>query len=322
MKQQKKRGWQAFFMTTASILVALALIEAGLRVFELPFGATWDPSEIQLGRYDEVFGWSYIPENSATQPFGSDQQMIEMHFDADGARIPAPGEGYDPEAPSVLFVGGSYTMGHGITWDETFVAQLNNRDGFPYQAVNLGVQAYGTDQSLLRLKQLMKKYNTKVVVYTFISDHIRRNAYQDRRLMLPDARFPGAKPLFEVDSQGRAVQIAYPYRFDEVSELRLWQLIRRIWVLHGPRLSFGLTEALICTMKDYAEARGARFFLLHWREGGPEIQVPCAEVIDLDDYAPPEWNDWRVPGDGHPDGRANALAAEVLAKRLTATQRQ
>ena len=76
----------------------------------------------------------------------------------------------------MLFVGGSFTMGHGVQYEDTFVGQVEAMPQFPYQAVNLGVQGFGTDQSLLLLKRHFNKFNTIAVVYTFIEDHIVRNA--------------------------------------------------------------------------------------------------------------------------------------------------
>ena len=66
----------------------------------------------------------------------------------------------------------------------------------PYQVVNLGVQGYGSDQALLALKKHLPKFNAKIVVYTFIENHILRNGNYDRRMLVPTARFLGTKPQF------------------------------------------------------------------------------------------------------------------------------
>src|SRR5204862_1895735 len=109
------------------------------------------------------------------------------HFDVIGARVRAPGVTPAPAAPTVLLVGDSLTMGHGVVFDDTFAGRLEAMADFPYQVVDLGVQAFGTDQSLLMLIRHIRRFNTKVVVYTFIDDPLLRNATDDRRVLQVDA---------------------------------------------------------------------------------------------------------------------------------------
>ena len=66
-------------------------------------------------------------------------------------------------------------MGHDLSYEESFVGKFEALQEVPYQIVNLGVQGYGSDQALLTLKRYLPKFQTKVVVYTFIEDHILRN---------------------------------------------------------------------------------------------------------------------------------------------------
>ena len=64
--------------------------------------------------------------------------------------------------------------------------------------VNLGVQAYGTDQALLRLKRYFDGFNVAVVIYTYFSDHVKRNENRDRRLLVPAGKFMQCKVTYLV----------------------------------------------------------------------------------------------------------------------------
>jgi len=312
-----------FSIIIFSVLVGLAGSELALRLLNLPFSAASVPNDSKLAQFDEELGWISIPSHSAVQTVGSDQRRVQMYFDADGARIPTPNQHYDRNVPSVIFVGGSFTMGHGLPYENSFVGQINKMDQFPLQAINFGVDGYGTDQAYLMLKRVMKKYNTKAVVYTFIGDHVTRNDYDDPRLFWPNSGFVGTKPRFDLDSQGKIYQKSRPHKFDGVFELRLWQLLKLSWFVLSPPPSLKVTEALICAMKNYAESEGARFFIVNWRQWGDapiwrnaQIEVPCVQVIDLGTNVHEEWESWTIPGDGHPNRRAHTLAAKIISKEL------
>ena len=62
--------------------------------------------------------------------------MVAMHFNGIGARVGNPDTQLDPNAPSVIFVGGSFTMGHGLLHEETVVGQLESMPEFQLQPIN------------------------------------------------------------------------------------------------------------------------------------------------------------------------------------------
>ncbi len=72
-----------------------------------------------------------------------------------------------------------------------------------FEVLNLGVRAYGTDQSLLLLKHLGMAFRPDVVIYTFCINDIRDNA---KRI---------GKPYFEVDDAdtGKLVTRGYPVSY-------------------------------------------------------------------------------------------------------------
>jgi hypothetical protein len=324
------RVWLALAASILGFLVA----EAICRWQRIPYRERWTPRENALARFDPELGWSYLPGHTAYQRF--DDRDVPFHFDADGIRVPTAETKLEPSRPSVLFVGCSFTMGHGLPYEETFVGQFAALPGMPYQAVNLGVQAYGSDQALLALEKFLPRFDTEVVVYTFLPVHIARNGNHDRRLWFPTARFLGTKPLYGLASDGRLVLEQRPGRYED--GLRSWFYdALKIAVLERsksfPPYPLDLTREILRNMQALAAGRGARFVLLYWDLGEfydikLEVQraVPVERVLDGLDVdlirvstgAPADWKTMLLSGSGHPNAELNRHVAHLLSEYFRA----
>jgi putative membrane protein len=137
----------ALVMGTMSVMLTLGVAETACRLLDLPVRYRVPRAEDVTATFDGDLGWAYIPNRSVVSSFGVPPRRIPSHFDDIGARVRAPGVTHDPAAPTVLLVGDSLTMGHGVVFDETFAGRLEATADLPYQVVNLGVQAFGTDQA-------------------------------------------------------------------------------------------------------------------------------------------------------------------------------
>ena len=320
----RKHCFFALVTATMSLAVTLGALEIACRLLDLPAQFRMAREEHITAKFDSELGWAYLPNSSVVSSFGSDRRMIPSHFDELGTRVRAPGLGHDPVAPTVLLVGDSFTMGHGVVFEETFAGRLGVMPDFPYQVVNLGVQGFGTDQSLLMLKRHFKRLNTKVVVYTLIEDHVVRNSNYDRRVLQVDANVAGTKPLFGLRPDGTLYLRKTPYRFaDYPTPPHLWRYLEIAWNRLGPRPSIALTLALVQKMRRFTETNGAAFLLVYWSDQGakPTPRAPFFDSMGLDILdtaidAPVDWRNWIIPGDGHPDSRAHARVAQLLYQRL------
>jgi hypothetical protein len=79
----------------------------------------------------------------------------------------------------VLIAGDSYTLGDEAADDETFPARLEHALGIP--VANLGVNAYGPDQSLLKAAQLIDRYpKARIIVLAIMYEDLARllNSYR------------------------------------------------------------------------------------------------------------------------------------------------
>jgi len=219
-------------------------------------------------------------------------------------------------------VGCSFTLGEAVPYEETVTGQLEARPQFPLQVVNGGVGGFGSGQSFQRMKRLMERFPAQAAVYTFIPQHSDRDAVWDRRVFHPEERFLGTTPLFGLHRDG-AVYLKKPaLRYEDLVQSQLWACFQIGWFLKGPLPGLALTRALVLAMKDYAESRGVRFYLVDWAQGPSATrQSPFTglnvRLIDTRQHQPPGWDTWYVPGDPHPDGRAHAHVASLLAAQLS-----
>lgn len=299
-----------------SLTFAVIFAEGLARVCQVPFKPKWVPSENPVARFDPELGWCYIPSKSVTQQFSLDRRDIPMHFDELGCRVRAPGYHADRSAPTALFVGDSFTFGHAVTYEESFVGRLASRPGFPLQVVNLGVQAYGTDQSLLLLKRQFKKFNTKLVVFTFTTPQIGRNEVYDRRLQFPDGLFLGTKPMYALNSDGSLYLARHAVELKDYSYSHLWAALKILELRWGPPSGVRLTRALINEMKAFVESNGAKFIVVDWYADEAFPWGLDADVVYASANPPEGWDSWTIPGDGHPDPRAHFYVSELIAKKV------
>lgn len=302
------------------LIALLLLVEMSLRLLHIPFRDDWEPLETAIARFDKELGWAYLPNLARHIEF--EAYGRDVFTDANGIRVPEAGYRLQSGRPSALFIGCSYTMGHGLSYGESFVGQFGDLAGDRLQVVNLGVQAYGTDQALLSLKSFAPLFDTKVVVYTFMDEHITRNGNYDRRTLIPDARFIGTKPLFGLSPDQTPVLLKKPLPYEDYRHS--W-LLDALYMKLGPMLGGyppypeKLTHALILEMDRFCKQRGIRFILLNWRWSEQDyngfVDLPV-EQIDTMQSAPEGWELMRIPGDNHPDVAAGTHVANILKQQL------
>lgn len=303
------------------LLILLFSLEIICRITGIPYKQAWTPNEYGFARFDPELGWSYIPSKSAINETGG--LKIPVYFDENSVRIPHPGFKLDYSKPSILFIGDSFTMGHGLIYEDSFVGRFSNFKEVHYQVVNLGVQGYGSDQALLALKKFLPKFNTKIVVYAFIEDHILRNGSYDRRTLIPTARFLGTKPKFELNDNNEIYLSKRPLLYKDYIHSYLFDFLKmRAGALLGffPPYPEELTKAIILEMKKHSEENGAHFVVINWRWTKNDYDKLFhdldVDVIDTMEDAPQEWEKMTILGGVHPDSQAGDHVARLLLKYL------
>jgi lysophospholipase L1-like esterase len=112
--------------------------------------------------------------------------------------------------PRIVLIGDSTTEAWEVDPHERPHRVLEEALEGQFEVLNLGVRAYGTDQSLLLLKHLGMAFQPDIVVYTFCINDIRDNAKR------------AGKPYFEVDEAdtARLVTRGYPVSCEETEGRR------------------------------------------------------------------------------------------------------
>ncbi len=154
--------------TVTAVLLATGVVDTsdivGLR-------ARWfGPDPIGIWQSDPVLGWSHRPSSSGGHHHPTNFD-VRYNIDRDGnRRDPEPGPG-----PEILFLGGSFTFGYGVTDGQTYPAILQ-REFSGLKVVNGGAMAWGTVHAWLKLNhRLEQPERPAMIVYGFIDHHRQRN---------------------------------------------------------------------------------------------------------------------------------------------------
>lgn len=146
-----------------AILVAVALCEAGLRLFmhkqlELPV----DERNLVF-RHDPKLGWFPIPK---TRTRIKASRPIEVVNNSKGFRAP---EQHPDDRPGIAFMGDSFVWGYDVEASERFTEKLQARHP-EWNIFNFGVSGYGTDQEYLLLQEIFDTYKPRIVFLVFCSE--------------------------------------------------------------------------------------------------------------------------------------------------------
>ena len=167
-------------LAITSIGIVLALV-ASLVVGEVILRRVqWDDiltaPDIPKTQPDARLGWTLKP--SATEHLDQGSRFIYA-VNARDERARHSSDLGDPTAPTLVVVGESIAMGHGLDWDDTFGAVVGR--ALQLQVVNIGTPAYGNDQAYLRLLDTLPRLTRpKLVVILFVPPQIRRNISPSR----------------------------------------------------------------------------------------------------------------------------------------------
>lgn len=156
--------------------------------------ALGDPAALFV--YDSDLGWA--PRPGATRRDGrvSIEQTGDRRAGAHFDRKPAL---------RIVTVGDSFTFGDEVDDDETWPSQLEAelRDrGVDADVVNLGVNAYGLDQAVLRFERDGLAFEPDVVLLGLQPENLLRSLNVVRAAYYPGTSMPLSKPRFVLEDGG------------------------------------------------------------------------------------------------------------------------
>jgi hypothetical protein len=157
-----------------------------------------------LMRYESELGWALVPNWQGTHK----HHDFSVTYNTNARGYREAGADKDSTlhgaAPTLALVGDSFTFGLGVDDNQTFAAQLNQRDP-ARQYLNLGIPGYSTDQQLILLKKLGPTLGAgqNIVVFYLGNDLL------DNALPFP-LQAENGKPLFELGNDQRLVLTNVP----------------------------------------------------------------------------------------------------------------
>lgn len=251
-------------MAAFAAVVALLIGEGALRVLDRARPETRYYVGEQRSRESDNFvadqdtGWRMRPSHRFQ--WITDGRAVEYQSDEKGFRVALRGESDSGPFPSsagrLVVCGDSFAFGTGVTFQETFGAQV--AVGLGLVATNLAMPGFGVDQVARSVThQALRERPSLLLVALYPEDF-------DRSFTAYRVKEGFAKPRFELDADGLREQNerdrpwglwrACSERSHLIQALRI--AVRRIGREHGTLEWWRLNEALLDSICGAAGARG------------------------------------------------------------------
>lgn len=146
----RRTAWRVVALA-AGTCAALALCETLLRWF-LPQPASWLAI---YAAHPRLEAYGLAPNQHALVETG--ECRWEVHTDSRGHRTGAATSTTDPGLPTVLWLGDSFTFGHSVSHEESFVGRIAARDQDKRFHVNAAVPGHGPRQYADTLDDLLQQ---------------------------------------------------------------------------------------------------------------------------------------------------------------------
>jgi hypothetical protein len=301
------------FLLFSSVIVILILLELTLRLsgFQPWNSFKIDVDEPTINKYDPKIGW--IPNEGIYNipPKSQDAQSTTFTILKDGSRF--SGKTLKKTNNNIIVIGGSFAQGWMVNDQETF-ASLLQKKLVNSKIKNFGVGGYGTYQSYLLLKEILKKNNNiKHIIYIFINHHEVRNVGDASWLELLtkySKRSHLDLPYVQMDKNGNLIEykairyIKLPFREHSVLVTKIEKKIMRLKLFSKYKDKTQIAQKLILKMKNLSNDNKSNFdSYVKFSEKHDITSVNCA--YDLTD-------DLVVKNDNHPNPLLHKLYAECI----------
>jgi hypothetical protein len=284
-----------------TLAIALALGASELILRHTLFGGAAEerPDTEEPRRHrDPLLGWTFVPARTGHNTIAG--RTIDYTFDPAGYRVRSSDYPIDFTRPTIVFSGESMIVGQGVRWEETVPAQVEALLGI--QTVNLAVHGYATDQAYLRLRTELPRFRQPVAVIALFTPALfDRNLDTDRPHLGPGLIW------------------LPPHRLWSIVELARWLIPYRSTRTINRGVT--VTQEVLRATTDLARQRGAIPLIVVPEFGPEQLMEQTVRTRILDDAHLPYLlvrldPAWRLPGDLHPDPRADQAIATALASRL------
>jgi hypothetical protein len=255
-----------FALIVFGFALALGVADLGIRIAN-----HWFP---YFYCYDQFRGWGLNP---GAQGWYRREGEAYVRINRDGFRGPDYSKAKPPGVVRIAVLGDSYVEAMQVSEDKTFTAMAGREladcprlKGKRVEALNFGVDGYGTAQELVTLQRKVWAYSPDIVVLAiFLGNDVRNNSV----VLEPDQ----CRPFWDYD--GDRMHLTGP--FIDSPSFKLWCMARF----------------------DYRDLRLLDLFsntleIVKGGRGSPTAEHPVERAINYSIYSPPveqSWLDaWRV----------------------------
>ena len=219
--------------------------------------------------YDAARGWGLRPN---TAGYYRREGAAFVTINSGGFRGPEFATPKPPGTVRIAVLGDSYTEAIQVPYEDTFasvaarkLAQCPLLKGRRVEALNFGVDGYGTTQELVTLRQQVWAYQPDIVVLAiFLGNDVRNNSVAlEGNLCRP----------FYVERDGK---LAPAGPFENSNSFRLWCMAR-----------FDYRKSGLLSLI------GGAWTILRTRNEQPTAELPVERAINYDIYKPPTELAWR-----------------------------
>lgn len=275
------------FVSAGALLLLIAIASAAVHFYlaSKPVVASGGPM-LDWNEHDGVV----TPKRSSLHMVSP--MTMDVETDSRGARVAARGE-ETPSSVDVLAVGCSWTYGWGVEDHET-MSRIISRD-LGVRVANLGIPAAGTTTAL-RMLERNGDLRPRVVLYTFMQDHLNRNLTPCAAITAPKCI---SVPYVRWDDGVPSIVPPIGDRDDFRQNQRFLERYARNRLVDAPWIAVGALQALmrrIDSSNDYssvihAHGMATLTFLLarmaeESRRIGATLVVLYFPQIDLDRVRP------------------------------------
>ena len=331
------------FTKAALFNVGAVILILGLTEFFLTSrnsGAESSRARLEFSRPEGFYlsnddlGYRPSADYHSTVKFHFDDQLIfdvEYSTDADALRI-SPLQEQDEEMACVLFFGGSYTFGAGVSDDEAMPYLVGLKSGGQHVVRNFGFGGYGPHQMLAAIEsglvERAARCHPRYAIYQALNFHVMRSAGKFRSdLHGPRYRLSDEG---EVQRSGNFDDHALPAWLR--TRLEKSAIITRYWgSADATEEDLRLFHAIVHRAQYLLERHypDIEFHILYWDYGVPELFGSESEraglsvhrltkLLPLGDRQALE-SSYQIPHDGHPNARTHQLIADYVLREILPT---
>jgi hypothetical protein len=158
-------------LVAVSVIIALALMEFGLRMIGFTHLSTW--------RFDRITGKSLLPH---AQMWNTEEGQALVQINSDGQRDGEHAVAKPADTLRIAVLGDSYAEAAQVPVEQAFwrvmqdtLSECPTLGGRQVEVLNFGVSGFGTAQELLTLQHKVWKYSPDIVVLAFLTGNDIRN---------------------------------------------------------------------------------------------------------------------------------------------------